>query len=198
MGQYIAMSRAADGVMRRIVTLLAKAKFILCGSSSSMGKSVLTMLEKRKWSHIKKLRIIQLVEADLNWIFTLIWSKWLEYKSVPDVVIHYLIDSCQFATGGLRCQSAALNIRLFNEIQRQAHEQAAIVSTDLKACFDRSLPAMVISVSHWVGIPETAADFLYCTMCSQSFQVGTGHKISEESYSIMDDPTKPGQGTGQG
>ena len=149
---------------------------------------MLTMLEKGKGPYIDKLRIIQLVEADLNWIFSLIWSKRLEYKLTKE----QLLDSCQFATQGQRCQSAALNIRLVNDIQRQVHESAALESTELKMCFDRSLPAMVITVSMRMGIPETAAHFLYRTLYSQSFQV-TGYGILEECYSAMEDPieTRP-------
>lgn len=52
------------------------------------------MIEKGKGPHIDKLRIIQLVEADLNWIFSLIRSKWLEYKLTNED----LLDKCKFAT----------------------------------------------------------------------------------------------------
>ena len=56
-----------------------------------------------------------------------------------------------------------------------------MASTDLKACFDHGLPAMVIPVSQQVGIPETATMFLYNTLWSQPFKVGMGRGISEDS-----------------
>jgi hypothetical protein len=57
---------------------------------------------------------------------------------------------------------------------------------------------MVIPVSLKVGIPKLVALFLYCALQSQTFQVGTGHGVSEGSYSALADPPKPGQGAGQG
>ena len=57
MGQYIAMARAEDGTLRRIVTLLAKLSLYSANPLPRWGKSVLIMLEKGKGPHVENCEL---------------------------------------------------------------------------------------------------------------------------------------------
>ena len=49
-----------------------------------------------------------------------------------------------------------------------------------------------------LGLPKDATYFLYLVLGNMEFRIGTGHGISECFYGANEDPTKPGQGSGQG
>jgi len=101
------------------------------------------MLEKGKGPYIEKLRIIQLVESDYNWVLGEIWGKRLGRHCQKEHSLH----PAQFATRGQICNSAALTTCLFFDIHRQTKVTSAVAMLDAKACFDRNLHAMSIPVT---------------------------------------------------
>jgi hypothetical protein len=146
------------------------------------------MLEKPgKGPYLKKLRIIQLVESDLNFVLGLIWGRRLGRKCQLDKSL----EATQFATGGQLCNSAALTTCLFYDIHRQSREPAASAMLDAKACFDRNLPALAIPVSRKYGVPEEAALFLFRELRATSFRIRTAHGVSTASFAVMDNPSRP-------
>ena len=70
------------------------------------------MLEKGKGTRIDCLRIIQLIEADLNFALRLIWGHRLNQAAARGN--HY--DTAQFARPGSTCSSAVLSKVLFLDL----------------------------------------------------------------------------------
>ena len=70
-----------------------------------MGALSASNLDKGKGNCIDKLRIIQLVEADLNFILKLIWGHHLNQAAYRN----HLYNESQFAILGKTCTSAVLN-----------------------------------------------------------------------------------------
>jgi len=139
------------------------------------------MLEKGKGPYIEKLRIIQLVESDYNFVLGEVWGKRLGRHCQKGK----LLDPAQFATRGQICNSAALTTCLYYDIHRQTKETAAIAMLDAKACFDRNLHSLSIPVNEKYGIPRAASMFLYRALRAMSFKVGTAHGVSTESFSVL-------------
>jgi hypothetical protein len=69
---------------------------------------------------------------------------------------------------------------------------------DAKACFDQNLHAMSIPVNEKKGIPRTTSIFLYRALRAIKFRISTAHGVSDQSFSVLDNPDRPLQGSGQG
>ena len=119
------------------------------------------MLEKGKGPGLENLRIIQLVESDLNFILGRVWGKRLCTPAK-------CLDRAQYATTGQLCHSAALTTVLFCDVHRQTREQAALAMLDARACFDRDLPALSIPVNMKFGLPREAALSSFSSGCASS------------------------------
>ena len=85
------------------------------------------MLDNGKGVYIENLRIIQLLEADLNFMLGFIWSKQLNQAAAWEG----LFDSSQYALPGKTCNSAVLMKVLFFDLLRQTHSRLAplLIST---------------------------------------------------------------------
>jgi len=152
------------------------------------------MLEKGKGPYIEKLRIIQIAESDFNFVLGLLWGKRLGKQCQTEK----LLEPSQYATRGQICNSAALTTCLYFDIHRQTREPAAAVMLDAVACFDRHLHALSIPVTMKYGMPKAAALFLYNALRSLKFKVNTAHGVSDASFAVLDNPSRPLQGFGQG
>ena len=73
-----------------------------------------------------------------------------------------------------------------------------MTDNDNAAAFDRVLPALSIVTCRRLGLPKSAAIFLFTLLRAMEFKVGTGHGISDNTYHANEDPNNPGQGSGQG
>ena len=152
------------------------------------------MLDKGKGQRIDKLCILQLVEADLNFVLKLLWGHRLNQSAHNNT----LYDKSQYAILGKTCTSAVLNKVLFADLTRQTKCPASMTDNDNTAAFDRILPALSIVMCRRLGLPKSAALFLFTLLWTMNFRVGTAHGISTNSYGANDDPLNPGQGSGQG
>jgi hypothetical protein len=74
------------------------------------------MLERGKGRFIENLRIIQLCEADLNFVLHVIWG----YRMIQHAKKHRALSSSQFAIPGETCNNAVLNKVLFFDLSRQS------------------------------------------------------------------------------
>jgi hypothetical protein len=193
-GHYIVAAKAEDPTLRQIYCHIAATAFIMSLPLPRWEQCLQVMLDKGKGHRIDKLRIIQLVEADLNFVLKLIWGHRLNQAAYQN----QLYNESQFAIIGKTCTSAMLNKVLFADITRQSHRPACMTDNDNKAAFDRILPALSIVTCRRLGLPNSAAFFIFSLLKHMEFKVGTGHGISPKSYGAHDDPSKPGQGSGQG
>jgi len=152
------------------------------------------MLDKGKGPKLGKLRVIQLIEADLNFVLRLLWG----YRLNRSISRQGLYDTSQFAVPGKTCTSAAFNKVLFLDLTRQLKVESSMTDKDASAAFDRVLPALAIVTCERLGLPPSAGRFLYNLLTNMIFRVGTGHGVSTKTYAANEDPARPGQGSGQG
>ena len=156
-GHHIVAAKAKNGLLRRVTVKILQLSLWAAAPLPRWGHCILTMLEKGKGPGLENLRIIQIVESDLNFVLGEIWGKRLSNPSRG-------FEATQYAAKGKLCHSVALTTTLFYDIHRQTHEPAAVAMLDARACFDRDLPAMLIPAGRKFGLPHEAAVFLYRVM----------------------------------
>ena len=107
------------------------------------------MLDKGKGVFINNLRIIQLLEVDLNFILGFIWSKRLSQAANKDG----LFNTSQYAWSGKTCNSAVLKKVLFFDLLRQTQQAGSIVDFEAKAVYDSIIPALATVTCMRMGLP---------------------------------------------
>jgi hypothetical protein len=70
------------------------------------------MIEKGKGNYIEHLRIIQLCEADLNFILNILWG----HRMIRTALQHKALDESQYAIPGQTCNSAVWNKVLYCDL----------------------------------------------------------------------------------
>jgi len=91
------------------------------------------MIEKGKGRLVDNLLIIQLVEADLNFVLHTIWGHCL----IRHAMHHKLLNSDQYAIPGQTCNNAVLNKILFLDLSQQTLSAGILTDYDATAAFDR-------------------------------------------------------------
>jgi hypothetical protein len=115
------------------------------------------MLEKGKDPILGSLCIIQIAEADLNFVLKIIWAVGMQHHAVK----HKLLDPAQTALLGKTCYSAVFSKVLFIDICRQMRYEGCYMETDAKACFDRVLPTLAIITCRRLGLAPPNSSILY-------------------------------------
>ncbi len=87
---------------------------------------------------MENLQIIQLVEADLNFVLHTIWGKCLIHHSM----VSKALNSSQYALPGKTCNNAVLSKLLFLDISRQTLSLGILTDYDATAAFDRVLATL--------------------------------------------------------
>lgn len=89
--------------------------------------------------HIDKLRVIQLLEADLNMYLRLIWGKRLIHNTLK----HDLFPQEQLGNkpGVLGASAALLKVLTFDHIRLQRAD-TTVFNNNVKACYDRIIPGL--------------------------------------------------------
>jgi len=129
--------------------------------------------------NIDRLRVIQLIEADLNMFFRLIWGKRMVHNS-----LHTNRIPCeQFgAVPGSLAMSATLLKVLSFDLIRLLRSNASIFNNDATACYDRILPALSQICCLLLGLPKNAAEFKLLFLKKAEYYVKTQHGISDEWF----------------
>lgn len=152
------------------------------------------MLEKGKGNQLEHLRIIQLCEADLNFMLNTLWGK----RLIKQAQQHAVLQQQQFALPGLTCQSAIWNKISFCDLLRQTGSQGIMTDYDATVAFDWVLHSVTILTCQCLGMPKSASMLLYNLLHNMEFHVITGYGVSSESFSGNADPEQPCQGMLQG
>jgi len=114
------------------------------------------MLEKGKDPFIENLCIIQLCEADLNFILYVVWGHHL----IRHAKRHNALDHTQYAIPGQTCNNAVLNKVLFFDLSRQSLTPRILSDFDATAAFDCVIAGHSIITCQRVGLPRTAGIFM--------------------------------------
>jgi len=150
------------------------------------------MLEKGKGKHIDNLRIIQLCEADLNFILHVVRGKRLIRHAS-----HHL-DKAQFAIPGQTCHNAVISKQLYLDLSQQTFSTGLMIDYNAKAVFDRVISGIANLACRRFGLPKIAGDFMHNLLFHMTFHLVTGFSKSAATFSNADDLPNIGQGVLQG
>jgi hypothetical protein len=148
------------------------------------------MLEKEKGKFIENLRIIQLMEADLNFVLHTIWGHRLARHAMTPSAMNQF----QYALAGQTCHNAVLNKLLYLHLSCQTLSPGIMMDYDATAAFDRVLAGLSIITCQHMGLPYIAGTFMFQLLRKMNFHLMTGFGCSVASYHNSDDPMLPGQG----
>ena len=193
-GHYRVLSMLEDDSFIRVLFDIVNMAFQTHSPLPRWKRSTQLMLEKGKGPAIENLRIIQLLEADMNWLLRFLWGRKLDRHALVEGVY----NEAQFASPGKLCISAILNKVLFFDLLRQSRQYGALSDNDATAAFDRVLPALCVVTCRQLGMPKQAQRFFFKLLRQMEYSVTTAHGTSTQTYSAIEDPSAPGQGVIQG
>mmetsp|Transcript_7891 Transcript_7891/g.12066 ORF Transcript_7891/g.12066 Transcript_7891/m.12066 type:complete len:162 (-) Transcript_7891:62-547(-) len=131
---------------------------------------------------LEKLRVIQLIEADLNMYLRLTWGK----RLVQNAIHHDLFPEEQFGNHpGVQGGSAALLKTISTDLIRLLRANATIFNNDAKACYDRVIPGFSQLCCQSLGLPQKAAKFMLQFLFAAEYHVRTAYGTSEDHYSNL-------------
>ena len=193
-GHYRVLSKLEDTTIIKVLFDIVDIAFITHSPLPRWQHVTQLMLEKGKGPAIENLRVIQLLEADLNWLLRLLWGKRLDRHATEAGVY----NEAQFASPGKLCQSAIVNKVLFFDLLRQNRYYGALIDNDATAAFDRVLPALCVVTCRQLGMPKAAQRFFFKMLRQTIYTTTTAHGRSAQTYSATANPQVPGQGVMQG
>ena len=190
-GHYVAA--AQDDYLAKLTSQLSSLPWIMGTTINRWKTSVNVELEKKKGEkRLDKLRTIHLLEADFNTGTKLIYNQ----RMLTNARKFNLIPDSQYSRKGARAVDAVLFKRLFFDLLRLQKRPGAVVSNDLRSCYDR-IPHNVGSiVCRRLGLNPPAIQTLFSTLHNMKHYVRTGYGDSQRFYE--GNPGQPLQGTGQG
>jgi len=158
-----------------------------------MENSITSHDKKGKGRLVDNLCIIQLVEADLNFIVHTIWGHWLIHHAMQK----RLLNPSQFTLPGQTCNNAVLKKILFLDLSCQALSSGIMTEYDATATFDRVITGLSIATCERVSLPWIAGYFMFNLLKFMSFNLIIGF---EKSSATLSNNTEgiTGQGVLQG
>mmetsp|Transcript_5783 Transcript_5783/g.8516 ORF Transcript_5783/g.8516 Transcript_5783/m.8516 type:complete len:216 (+) Transcript_5783:520-1167(+) len=130
-GHMKVIARMEDSVVRDTILRVAATAVAVKRPLDRWLRCTQVMLDKGKDVYINNLRIIQLLEADLNFMLGSVWSKQLNRAAARAD----LFNTSQYTLPGKTCNSAVLKKVLFFDLLRQTQQAGSIVDFDAKAAY---------------------------------------------------------------
>lgn len=196
MGHYrsiLESIRSNDFTIPNLINFIAMISLLLAAPLARWEKASQVVIEKGKGHFIENFRIIQLVEADLNYVLNSIWGR----RLIQHAMRRAALDPAQYALPGQTCNNAVMNTMLFLDLSRQSLSPGVLFDFDASAAFDRVLAGLSILTCQRVGLPRIAGLFMFNLLHDMSFHLITGLGMSSVSYdNTIDNIT--GQGVLQG
>lgn len=186
--------RCNKPVLPELIILIAHISLITATPLQQWSNASQLILEKGKGCFVEKLRIIQLCEADLNFILHVIWGHHLTHH----VLSHKVLNQSQYPIPGQTCHNAVLHKNLFLDLSRQTLTPGIMTDYDAASAFDWVLASLSILTCAQVGSPCLAGTFMFNLLQTMKFHLMTAFEWSHSSFSNNDDPTQVGQGVLQG
>ena len=167
---------------------------LIAGTALERWKQTLSVkLEKDPRSpKLDRLCIIQLFEADYNFLLAVLFGHWL----MGFARRHCSLNKSQYGNmNGKQAQSTVLNKILTYDYFRLTKENAATAEFDATANYDRILPALVVITCRQLGLGKQAGDILFDSLANLKHQIQTTYGITDEYCSTLEHTLF---GTGQG
>ena len=150
------------------------------------------ILEKGKGPLLGKLRIIQLLEADLQLIIRLFAVDRMSDKIEHD---NRIAKANYGSRRNYSIENIILEKRLLYDISKQNGKHTIHNMTDLQACYDRQLPQVCSIVQESTGMDRHAVKLVTKTITSFKHHLCTNFGICPQTYGGINDLLA---GTGQG
>ena len=130
--------------------------------------------------NIDKLRvIIQLIEADLNMHFHLVWGKRLIHHSRKQD----FIPAEQFGSVPGRQATSALLLKVLSfDLIWLLQTTATVFNNDTTGCYDRILPVLSMICCQHLGLLPIATKFKPAFLRTAQYYIKTQYGISEEWF----------------
>ena len=155
-------------------------------------KVVDVMLEKGKGPRLKKSRILEMIEADLQ----LVMRTCLGVRMDDRVETDSRVSKCNHGSRkGHSIENALLEKRLIFDLAKKTEDSCAHVTSDLEACYDRQLPNIGGIVEESIGVNREAIKLITKVLPRCKHFIGTTYGVGKESYGEMNELLG---GTGQG
>ena len=138
------------------------------------------MLEKEPGNPtISKLQVIQLLEADMNFVFCLLCGQ----RLVHNALSHNALSQRNFGSRpGVRVHSALPLKTISYDYLRYTGQNAIIFDNDAKACFDRIILSLGLMAKEQLGMPATATTSMLSTIKGMHYYIRAAHGISPSFY----------------
>ena len=170
--KVLAKDKGLTHILARAITLPFQHGF----SPTRWRTAIQFILEKEpEYPLITILRVIQLLEADMNFTFCLLWGKLLVHHALAKNALTPLNFGDR---PGCRVHSALLLKTLSYDYIRYTRLNAIIFNNDAKACFDRIIPSIGLMATERLGKPPTASSCMLATIQGMKFFVCTAHGVS--------------------
>ena len=156
--KLLAKDKGLSHILARAITL----PFQHCFSPTRWRTVNQFMLEKEPGNPlITKLRVIQLLEANMNFAFRLLWGKQLVHHALS----YHALTLINFeGSPDCRVHSALLLKTLSYNYIRYTCLNAIIFINDTKAFLDRIIPSIDLMATEHVGMPPTASTCMLATI----------------------------------
>lgn len=154
-------------------------------------KSLACMLEKGKGPLLNKLRIIQLIQADLQMLMRV-----LILPSANKVIEEGIINKCQYARRKETMMNALVEKRLIIESSILTRKDPVWLVSDMSACYNRHIKELGQFMLESHRVNADGAETLMKVIVEMETQVQTSFGRSKNSHKTTEDITL--YGTGQG
>jgi hypothetical protein len=160
MGHYkVALEclRRNNPILPELILAIAQLSLLTSTPLQRWNKASQVVLEKGKGRFVENLRIIQLCEADLNFVLHAIWGhRLIRHASTANA-----LEDSQYAVPGQTCNNAILNKVLFLDLSRQTLSPGVLTVYDALAAFDHVIAGLAMITCQRMGLPCIAGLFMY-------------------------------------
>jgi hypothetical protein len=142
---------------------------------------------------INKLRIIQLLEADLNQVLRSAFARNIIKlaQDTPGITSEH-----QYGRSHQMCLTPALNKLLTVQLLMQKKKNGIVFNNDAKGCYDRIISGIALAALRRIGYSKNSVQMLGLLWAQLEHHVATGFGVSDASYKSNTDKLLYGIGQG--
>jgi hypothetical protein len=127
-----------------------------------------------------KLRIIQLLEADLNQVSRIAFARNISRLAIEHLGI---ISEHQYGRANKTCLMPVLNKLLTVQLLIQKKTEGIVFDNDAKWCYDRIISGIALACLKRIGYSQKSVRMLRLLWSQLEHHVCTGYGVSDATYS---------------
>jgi hypothetical protein len=126
-----------------------------------------------------KLRIIQLLEADLNQVLRIVFARNIAKLAKNNKGI---ISDHQYGRAHTTCMTQVLNTLLTVQLLIQKRNEGIVFDNDAKGCYDRIISGVALASLRRMGYSKESVKMLGLIWAQMEHHVCTGFGVSDKAY----------------